>query len=327
MAFFSIAQSELTSSTAYSRGLEAQQLSKTALDMVIHQIRAATQKGGISWASQPGMIRTWKSDSPNPDGFWAAYKLYSDDEMVIDANTGRNTRAFFEDEGDIRDWRSYPAHFVDLNEPVKRDMDGNGRINQQDRIFFPILDPRAKSRTNPRQSIEGFDFEESGSGGSLSENNPSLPMPVRWIYQLEDGTLGTLKKGGNKTKGVFEPLRTGNGSIRTTPSASNPIVARFAFWADDESSKLNVNTAAGGVAWDVPRAAGTSDRRYGQFQPLNNEFQRYPGHPATTSLAPVISPNRPRAGSRRWDKNAMEALYELVPRVEPGGTSGGHLCR
>ena len=77
MAFFSLTRNELTSSTQYSHGLEAQQLSQTAINIVMHQIRNATDSAGVAWASQPGMIRTWTPSEKK------GYKLYSDDEMVI----------------------------------------------------------------------------------------------------------------------------------------------------------------------------------------------------------------------------------------------------
>src|SRR5205823_5587640 len=73
-------------------------------------------------------------------------------------------------------------------------------------------------------------------------NLQRLPMPVRWIYVLQDGTLtapdSTLSTGTTaqwKSTGV------------TTPTKSNPIVGRVGFWADDETCKVNINTAGGFV--------------------------------------------------------------------------------
>jgi hypothetical protein len=37
-----------------------------------------------------------------------------------------------------------------------------------------------------------------------------------------------------------------------TASASNPVVGRVAYWTDDETNKVNLNTAAGGDYWSVP---------------------------------------------------------------------------
>jgi len=51
-------------------------------------------------------------------------------------------------------------------------------------------------------------------------------LPLRWIYVREDGTLDTA-----------EPP-----ALNLTNTA-NPLVGRFAFWVDDESSKINLNIA------------------------------------------------------------------------------------
>lgn len=62
-------------------------------------------------------------------------------------------------------------------------------------------------------------------------DNPALnlvastnaPMRVSWIYVREDGSLSSGNAPGY--------------------SQANPVVGRFAFWVDDESAKINLNTA------------------------------------------------------------------------------------
>lgn len=331
LAFFSVSKTELSSSSTYSRGLEAQQLSQTAINLVMHQIRSASSDKGYAWASQPGMLRIWDSN-----GFKSAFKLYSDDKMVETSKTGIG-----EDTKDLAGWDdpSRRGIFVDMNQPVIRE---EGSVMK---YFFPILDPRAHDTTNQpasrdipqgsnasKTSVEGFEYTTTGSwqGSKASkgkENYPTtppvgrgpsqkgLPMPVKWLYQLEDGTLGTLDNSRR-----YIPI-TGTG----IPSKDNPMVARLAFWTDDETTKINVNTAAGGRAWDMPRAGGTTDRDYGIYQPRQREYQRYPGHPATTQLAPVLFPNRLQFGQGGYDASAIEKIYEMVPRVVPGGSQGGSL--
>jgi hypothetical protein len=63
-------------------------------------------------------------------------------------------------------------------------------------------------------------------GDSLLTGSLASPpqMPVAWIYVRQDGTLDRTQP------------------INTTDKA-NPIVGRFAYWADDESSKVNYNLA------------------------------------------------------------------------------------
>lgn len=56
-------------------------------------------------------------------------------------------------------------------------------------------------------------------------NSTALPMRAKWIYVRQDGTTFTT-------------------STVPTYTTSNPIVGRFAYWVDDESAKININTAA-----------------------------------------------------------------------------------
>ncbi len=326
MAFFSISQNELTASTVYSQGQEAQLLGTTAVNMVIHQIQAATGDVSVAWASQPGMVRTFDAN-----GFRKAFKLYSDEEMVESSITQVR-----DDEQDIKSWDRADMRnvYVDLNEPVIR----------EDQVFYPIVDPRAypegansqsqsKSSWKPqnwrdgfeqdpeKRHVEGFYFAtdevKRRQNAKIGNHQVGLPMPVKWIYSLEDGTLGTMDSSNR-----FEPLSVdGKPAGEGKPSSSNPIVSRIAFWADDETAKVNVNTAAGGRPWDVPRAGGRADRNYGLYQTVRNEFQRYPAHPAMTSLMPVLFPNSPRFGERGWSSEPMEMIYAIAPRIVGGRTT------
>lgn len=54
-------------------------------------------------------------------------------------------------------------------------------------------------------------------------NSGSLNMKVGWIYVFQNGTVSTNQA----------PVFT----------ASNPVIGRFAYWADDESSRININTS------------------------------------------------------------------------------------
>ncbi len=325
LAFFSLSRNELTSSTAYSHGIEAQQLAQTAVNIVIHQIRSASSEKNVAWASQPGMIRTW-----DQNGFKAGYKLYSDDEMLLERES-----EVFDDFKDLRDWDS-PSNkvkYVDLNQPVLRENVGatetafdQEEYETQYKRYYPIVDPRAKELeasdlSRSKKSVEGFDFELDNvahASESSGLEHAWLPMPVKWLYQLADGTLGTLVGGDNRFQRV-----SGAG----IPSRENPMVARIAFWTDDETCKVNINTAAGGRAWDTPRAAGFSDRDMGRFQPMQREYQRYPGHPATTSMLPILFPNQPKYGESGYDGVASEQVYKLTPRIKEGGSAGGTFHR
>ncbi|MDF1755922.1 MAG: Verru_Chthon cassette protein A [Verrucomicrobiales bacterium] len=325
MSFFSLATSEHKASATYSQGLQAQQIAEQSVNMVIAQIRRATSDKEVAWASQPGAIRTW---GINGD-FVAGYKLYSDDLLV-----DRTDEVNFTDEDfdDTKNWVSASDEYVDLNEPVIRG----------DKVYFPVVDPLAKhipawpkkiGNEEDDKGVEGFDFNfQTDSGPRIVDSGPwsekiedlltkamsdkgvsgdieHLALPVKWVYQLADGTMGTLQNGS------FKPFK---GSSK--PSESNQFVARFAFWADDESTKLNLNTHAGGLSWDTPRAGGEADMDMAQYQPAQREWQRYPGHPATVHLSPALAPG---VLDIVRNKTAMELIYSVVPRVVGGGSEAG----
>ncbi len=314
MTFFSLAMSENRASATYSHGLQAQQVAEEAVNMVIAQIRKATTVSAssgtpIAWASQPGMIRTWRGRN-----FDAGYKLYSDERMLITSQAQVDA-----DFNDIRNgWSNRNEQFVDLNEPVIR-----GR-----KVYYPIVNPTASTIPNwpkaigrDQNGVEGFRYNwdaghsvtdpgRMGQKGAARLNVAHVPMPVRWIYQLADGTLGSLDNSNR-----FRAMDSG-----VMPSENNRIVARFAFWADDETSKLNLNTAAGGLAWDIPRAGGQLDMDMARFQPAQHEWQRYPGHPATTHLIPALAPGVLDIVN---DRDAMEMLFRVVPRIVGGGSRSG----
>ncbi|MEM7699664.1 MAG: hypothetical protein AAF236_14800, partial [Verrucomicrobiota bacterium] len=318
LTFFSLSMSEHRASNLYSNGLQAQQVGEQAINMVIAQIREATTAGRTNaWASQPGAIRRWdRTGSPE-----FLYKLYSDDVMKTTDHAEP-----FTDFNQSQNWSSQPAHYVDLNEPVIRG----------EKVYYPIVHPAAADLPQwpqalgnelDRDGVEGFSYNSEFTeilndqgliGQTAAEvanvGGGHLAMPVKWIYQLADGTLGVLDESGSDSYKFMAISGAG------TPSEDNQMVARFAFWADDETTKLNLNTAAGGLAWDVPKAGGEMDMSMGRYQPAQKEFQRYPGHPATTHLSPVLAPGVLDIVN---DRDAMEMIYEITPRVVGGGSESG----
>ncbi|MEZ0275495.1 MAG: hypothetical protein ACAH88_11380, partial [Roseimicrobium sp.] len=54
--------------------------------------------------------------------------------------------------------------------------------------------------------------------------SPVVKLPLRWVYVRRDGTLDYAESPDLTLK-------------------ENPLVGRFAYWTDDESSKINLNTA------------------------------------------------------------------------------------
>jgi hypothetical protein len=64
----------------------------------------------------------------------------------------------------------------------------------------------------------------NSTDGHLVSNSSTDTMKLRWIYIRQDGTTDTSETPDQTNK-------------------TNPIVSRYAYWADDDSTKLNLNLA------------------------------------------------------------------------------------
>jgi uncharacterized protein (TIGR02600 family) len=264
-------ETDRSNASAYRGSTLTRNLAEYAINVVMTQISAATKSDPtLAWASQPGAIRTYSATGTNLVNF---YKLYSSPEMV--------TNAFPRSDTNLSTWAINSALFTDLNAPVVTGTGVSARTN------YPILDPRA---TN---SVQGFDITDDAPTNATQ----LAPMPVNWLYVLEDGTL------------VAPISATADNAVTITgASTANPIVGRIAFWTDDDTSKININTASGAPwnytnttvttdwgaertvpapanYWDTPVAGGRQEINLAISQPWGGEYQRFPGHPATVSLS------------------------------------------
>lgn len=326
-AMLTLSRSETRSSDAYVSTIRTNHLADIAKSAVIAQIRRGTQfdpSEGIAWASQPGAIRAYSANG----NFYRGFKLYSDSQMEV-----------HQDEDELAadsphaNWDQKPNHYVDLNEPVVR-MRGDGELH----TYFPIIDPRAfydDTETDEDERVEGFSYREDlGNGEQLAGvvgggNDPDnwrVPMPVEWLYVLRDGTVGILD-----AENSFQP--------KDKVSGRNPIVGRVAFWTDDESCKININTASEPTYWATPTLGDRDDWGWAKIQPGSGEFQRFPGHPATTALSPVLFPNQRFADPPTPDeKGKMDAemlkaardsaaekgkIYGWAPKIQDVGSRAG----
>jgi hypothetical protein len=302
MVFFSSTAAESQTSQSQSAAQSAQQLASSAAQIVMAQIQLAGNQtapgnsAAVAWTSQPGLLRTFTVATPSSSAS-TVYKLYSATNMVA-TNYTEN------EDAPPSTWKSSPAIYCDLNAPVAR----GGNTTS---LAYPIADPSVAG------VVPGFTLGTAPgySGSNPSPTNNPLPMPVRWLYVLKNGQLNTpssVDAGGNVTFTSSDPQ----------PSAANPVVGRIAFWADDETCKVNINTA--GYAkndvsywtyWDTPYIP-TRDEAFklGLAQPWNNEFLRYPGHPATTGLNVVFEGMSLTANQ----------TASLTPRYNDGGTLGGN---
>lgn len=344
LAFLASIGTELKSSKQYADGVSAKLLSQSAFNLATDQIVAATkgysgpdptnQGELLAWASQPGMIRTYNSNGQKRGYF----KLYSWDIMqgTGDFDPGSASEAI------STTWYQNPALYTDLNKPILISgtyqypiIDGNGLAGSvKDSTGTVSIDGKTyDSNSDTKWDIEGFNITAATPVESASSN--PVPMPVKWLYVLEDGQIVAPSSSSGDSV-------TFSGTNR--PTSANPIVGRIAFWTDDDSCKININTAAEGIYWDTPRVKSKQDDVFKVYQPVNGEYQRYPGHPAMTSLSTVLkappawtpgtSPPSITLGAADAVKFTLTAtqwaefqwaklLYGVVPRIGNGGSAGG----
>lgn len=349
LAFLASVGSELRSSKRYADGVSVQLLAQSAFSLVQSQIKEAT-KGypgdstgtTLAWASQPGMIRTYTESGGKGD----FYRLYSWDDLVGSGEFDPSAPANAIPLTGAQAWYNQKGVYTDLNQPVT--------ISGQS--HFPVVDGNGiksltktpsggataaywgyDSNTDSLPDVDGFSVDSTkinyNPGSPFSPANQPVPMPVKWLYVLADGEMKAatyLSENEARIAGATE---------------DNPIVGRVAFWTDDESSKININTASEGVYWDTPRVKSSQEDQFKVFQPVNGEYQRYPGHPAMTSLSTVIkypagwTPGTPPPALKLGDKGEAvsvkftqaqwtdyqwaQKLYGIVPRVETGGSNAG----
>ncbi len=373
VAFFSSTSTSRREVAEYEAGVTVKQLADIATNVVIGQISDATKSWEIplsdplkkndsprlAYSTQPGMIHTY-DDKGKPV---RAFKLYSSDTMVV---KGKEWKPTAELATEIpADWPVKSGLYTDLNAPILRP-DASGTIKRAGSTTtytanYPILDPSALSpanrkagETSAQDGVEGFNIVDvPGYGGAQRNKRPVIggddptggvdkgkthnpaPMPVQWIYMLRDGTL-TSPKGIVNDGSIADWSNLADGHP-FKPSKLNPIVGRVAFWADDDTCKLNPNVHSEGVYWDraVGRgAAGIPGSPYSEDllqnnMPVRNEYSRYPGHPATVSLSPLLGfipeysvPVKDTLTAADFTK-LYQPFYNMAPRVSHGGSNGG----
>ena len=325
LAFLITGQNNLKSSKLYANGASVKTLADSTVSLVMAQVQQATSNGTtVAWASQPGMIRTYDNNGKPLTN----YRLFSWDAPTVSGTYTASSDATQLSSSATTTWYNSPSMFVDLNQPVA---DSVGTLH------FPILDGNPSDLTsyqNPAGNqvntyqingvtpgIEGFwvNLPNVAGGPAVSASNNSIPMPVKWLYVLKDGTVvvpqaGAPGPGGAITTATITPATPGN-----------PIVGRIAYWTDDETSKVNINTASEGVYWDTPRADSTFDENnLAEDQPAQNEFQRYPGHPATTCLSTVLGAlpqfSVSHTGSS-YTASQFMPYFALSPKLNVGSTT------
>jgi len=311
LAFLLSTNHELVSSKSYASGSSARLFADSAVNLVIGQLQAGTTQDNIArtWVSQPGLIRLYDTTGTMVN----AYKLYSSNKMV-----DSGTFSPLDSSGNPADvpawtsstpasslpWVQYPNVYVDLNSPIT--------VNSTTK--YPIVDPGG---LNASTQIEGFSVGSQVSGNTALANQ--IPMPVTWLYVLTDGRLAT--PATNPTDPASVTLSTLDGQL---VAANNPPVARVAFWTDDNTCRLNINTASEGCYWQIPFDDVDGDAKLGYAQPYTYEYQRYPGHPAQTCLSPIFDYliSSPTSTTTALS-DLRNFIYSLTPRVSGRGSQFG----
>jgi uncharacterized protein (TIGR02600 family) len=264
---------EHVAAKSYRVSASTRLLADTVVNLIQAQINEATLQGvTYAWASQPGAIRLFD----NNGSLCKIYRLYSAQSLVASGSPLSGT--LLANDLPPASWTNSTALWVDLNASRK---DSSGVAH------YPIFDATKAA------NVDGFSIN---TGNTVGASTSKVPMPVRWLYVLQNGQILSPDSDSSGEKATFN-----NSSVQ--PSVTNPIVGRIAFWTDDETSKVNVNTAGGdGVMttagdptpianatyWSPPHFCAPDDVTLALCQPWAGEFQRYPGHPATVSLNNVL---------------------------------------
>ncbi len=184
--------------------------------------------------------------------------------------------------------------------------DVNEPVSRNGKWIYPILDPAAIG------TVVGFSSSQPADNSVAWDARCS--MPVRWIYIGRDG--------------------------RMSNSLQPDSIGRVAFWTDDETCKININTASAGADespirstrgnvaagrlgasfWSIPYTALMQDYNYGAGNPSQDEFQRYAGHPASVNLLPVLQGPAFTTLSEAQRLNVLQGLFDLFPRYRWGGS-------
>jgi len=335
LAFLVMTRSEYLGAKGYEGETNARLLTDSAVNLVIGQIREASTQPDLAWISQPGLIRTFDVKGAPVK----SYKLYSADSLIEDGsfNPAENAKSGSGDlppafpAADSRSWEQQPGLWTNLNAPVAdlTRTDPFDPAKKRPLMVYPIFDGNHINSTGQLSlnkdssvDVEGFKVDDYATRG--------VAMPVKWLYLLKDGTLVSAKASG--TAGDVEVL-VPTGHQQTAQGERNSVVARVAFWTDDETSKVNINTASEGTFWDTPLSNGQPgvmaaaatyasnpeavfEWDLADRQGAQKEYQRYPGHPATTCLSPIFGRQLLLLPSVNGDRAKMaEEIFKFSPRV------------
>jgi len=186
----------------------------------------------------------------------------------------------------VRNWTSSPGVLVVPDDPTSATSD-QSRLKKEVWLHSGLSDPASDAALDPvlrapNLNIQTFD---TASPTYLLTDQINITttkaeeMKLLWVYVRQDGTY--------ELPDPTKPI-SGSNLPKQTPSRTNktnPIVGRFAYWTDDESTKVNYN-----LAW--VRDAATN--------------KNPSGHPTNVDLRAL-----PAAGGN-IDANAANAIHSFI---------------
>ena len=222
IGFFSRVTTELSSARSYAEGVNVRQLADSAVAVVMGQIRNATTVKNGAWASQPGMIRVYRTAGGQAgSAAYAFYKLYSSHDLIVStsetskfdptATNPSNSALPVETPLGTGGWQQQAAYFTDINAPVDVPDPAKNATPGATVKRYPVFDPTVAIIYDPNSrparpnwannKVEGAEIELLASDRKTND----APMPVRWMYVLKDGTLTAptqLTKPATGTQGL-----------------------------------------------------------------------------------------------------------------------------
>lgn len=148
-----------------------------------------------------------------------------------------------------RNWISQPGALIVANDPPYP----SGVDNKQLRRLVELSSGEPLDVKPGDKSVDPILLPPNLNVQTLVEQNPPIHlitdridstdgltarMHLRWIYVRENGALYLKNPSDPRSAPIEKPNPATDPSLKT-----NPIVGRFAYWADDESSKINYNLA------------------------------------------------------------------------------------
>ncbi len=302
VAFVTSVKSDLGATVEYSLGQEVSALSETAVNLVMGQIREATLSG-IDAGTGEGK-HAWASQ-PGALRVWDEKGDLVQLYKLYSAQKLKETDLTFLATEIPEDWRARPNEYVDLNQPVAKGVNTAGTTQWR----YPILDPAAAG------VVDGFSSDQSKTTPDIAWNT-AASMPVRWVYINPKGEL--------------------------SDTLQSDSVGRIAWWTDDETCKVNINTASataempsiipigqgitelsnslGYSFWTTPHSRLMQDYNMGRSASRQDEFQRYTSHPASVNLLTVLKGPSFDALGEPEKLDTLRSLFSLFPRYRWGGS-------